>query len=70
MFSALIFLRPRPPLFGGGPSSPASPPLFLIGSAPMLLANPESRFAEATDPWRVWLLEDVGVAGVTASDVF
>lgn len=49
-FSALIFLRPRPLLFGGGPSSPANPPLVLIGSVPTALANPERKFAEGADP--------------------
>lgn len=38
----------------------------------MVQANPERRFAEGAAPWRTWpmLLEDVGVAGVTASVVF
>lgn len=69
MFSALIFLRPRPTVLGAGPSSPTSPQLVLMASIPGPLASPETRFVEGSTPWRIWLLLDVGVAGVMASDV-
>lgn len=73
MFSALIFLRPRPPVLGGGPSRPVNPMLFLIDSVPEAPGSPEARFEEDIIPWRTWLIVlvlDAEVMGLPDSEVF
>lgn len=66
-FSALILFRPRS-AFGGGPRSPARPPLAFPGKEAWLQARPDRRCGVGALLSRQWLLE-VGVVGDTISSL-
>lgn len=67
-FSALILFRLRSS-FGGGPRSPARPPLVFPGKLPWLQASPDRRCDVGALLRRQWLL-DAGVVGETTSGLF